>query len=231
MTKSCLAAFTLLSSSPIIALTYQQQSRHGGGRVAKAFGRLTTVRNLSIVEVPLITEMLPSIGPSLIAAACFYWQLKGNVRGKLEVPSHHLDIRKSTVPNAGRGLFATVDLRAGTLLGTYPGVVHLSPQKWAETKGLRCPSAHLNVWTLGSGILLDPSNDNGEVCDVLMWGPFSVDTRLTRINEPAPGTDQVNVAIEESADDAFFILDRDVVAGDELFIDYGNNYRRDGYSI
>ena len=58
--------------------------------------------------------------------------------------------------------------------------------------------------------------------------PGSVPTLLSLINEPPMGAD-VNVDTEETGLDMTFFLNRDVVAGEELYIDYGRNYDRSSY--
>jgi hypothetical protein len=56
-------------------------------------------------------------------------------------------------------------------------------------------------------------------------------TTLCRINEPPPGTAGVNVRTEEDLDRRIvqFVLDRNVYANEELFMDYGVSYDRSFY--
>jgi hypothetical protein len=55
-----------------------------------------------------------------------------------------------------------------------------------------------------------------------------VPTTLALINEPAPGWD-VNVDTFERGWELTFALNRDVLAGEELFLDYGPMYDRSSY--
>ena len=57
-----------------------------------------------------------------------------------------------------------------------------------------------------------------------------VPTILCRINEPPIGRD-VNVVTDEDRDQrqVTFVLERDVFAGEEFFIDYGLSYDRSMY--
>ena len=59
---------------------------------------------------------------------------------------------------------------------------------------------------------------------------MKVPTTLCRINEPPRGKD-VNVVTDEDrgARSVTFSLERDVFAGEELFIDYGLSYDRSAY--
>eukprot|EP00614_Pseudopedinella_elastica_P006079 CAMPEP_0172600458 /NCGR_PEP_ID=MMETSP1068-20121228/20655_1 /TAXON_ID=35684 /ORGANISM="Pseudopedinella elastica, Strain CCMP716" /LENGTH=176 /DNA_ID=CAMNT_0013401155 /DNA_START=104 /DNA_END=634 /DNA_ORIENTATION=+ len=159
-----------------------------------------------------------------------YLQLEKLPRGGLEVPSGTLRIGPSTVPNAGLGLFANHYLQAKTRLGTYPGVVCPSAEMWVKTKAMQSPQAKSYVWCLQNGRLIDPTDERGDVPEALNWGPFlSVDTRLARINEPPPGIDGVNVLVEEVGDNVYFITERAIAKGEELFMDYGRTYGRDQY--
>jgi hypothetical protein len=60
------------------------------------------------------------------------------------------------------------------------------------------------------------------------WLPGTVPTTLALINEPAPGWD-VNVDTFERGWELTFALNRDVLAGEELFLDYGPMYDRSSY--
>ncbi len=95
--------------------------------------------------------------------------------------------------------------------------------------------------------VLDPTNEKGEIQPYCYGGsdevPFSnlffrsifsvwrKDTALARINEPPVGIGGCNVRSREDLEkrEILFELCRDVVGGEELFMDYGVGYDRSGY--
>ena len=53
-------------------------------------------------------------------------------------------------------------------------------------------------------------------------------TTLSRINEPPPSFD-VNVDTDEQGDQLLFVTGRACAAGEELLLDYGQDYDRSSY--
>jgi hypothetical protein len=166
-------------------------------------------------------------------------------RGQLLVDPEYLEMKESSVPGAGLGLFVTATLRKDTVLGTYPGVVVPLPQNLNKLR--LYPQCEGYTWRFSDNqFVIDPTNPQGEIEDICKGGnlgmPLSVaffetllsfvqvSTTLCRINEPPKGRD-VNVVVEEDrqARTVTFSLERDVYEGEELFIDYGPNYDRSGY--
>eukprot|EP00536_Pseudo-nitzschia_multiseries_P010345 jgi/Psemu1/289050/fgenesh1_pg.311_\ len=162
-----------------------------------------------------------------------------------------LRVGPSTVPGAGLGLFVTVDLPGGTVLGTYPGVVLPLQQHSAASKIRDHPGCLTYIWRFTDNqFVIDPTTSAdgtlGDICDggnpsqfgsVAFFGLLRAlgiaprpSTALCRINEPPIGKD-VNVATEEDLEGRIvtFKLERDVYAGEELHIDYGLTYDRSGY--
>ena len=127
-----------------------------------------------------------------------------------------------------------MDLAAGTVLGTYPGVVYPNGPAWLAGKGTTAPAAQAYVWSLASGKVIDPTDAAGEVppqLSLLGLGLLPVDTRLARINEPPPATGaDVNVCSDEKGDEVTFVVERPVARGAELYMDYGKSYSRDAYA-
>jgi hypothetical protein len=163
----------------------------------------------------------------------------------MESYSRVLQIRQSTIPGGGLGLFATTDLPRGTVLGTYPGVV--IPLTHNMGKLQQFPDCEGYIWRFSDNCyVIDPTNVYGRLdatcCGGSQWYPGSawfvpmlwstraVPTTLCRINEPPRGSD-VNVVTEEVCADrtVTFALERNVMAGEELFIDYGLSYDRSAY--
>jgi hypothetical protein len=164
-------------------------------------------------------------------------------RGTFHLEPHEYEIRPSSVDGAGLGMFAARDLPEGLVLGSYPGVVlPLSPN---SIKLQRHPHCEAYVWRFSdSRLIIDPTDENGQCQDSCRGGnpnvPFStlichwlappVPTTLCRINEPPRGKD-INVITNENLVDrtVTFCLERNVGAGEELFMDYGLSYDRSGY--
>jgi hypothetical protein len=147
---------------------------------------------------------------------------------------------------AGLGVFATTHLPKGTVLGTYPGVL-IPLNQWNMGKLRNYPACESYIWRFSDNqFVIDPTNAVGELESytrggnsnmpgsnllfqtLLFW--LSVPTTLCRINEPPIGKD-VNVITDEDLDRrcVTFLLERDVVPGEELFVDYGLTYDRSMY--
>jgi hypothetical protein len=170
-------------------------------------------------------------------------------RGSMSVDDTVIEVKQSTVPGAGLGLFCRRDLAAGTVLGTYPGVVIPLSQNLAKLR--RVPPCEGYIWRFtDNAFVIDPTNDQGVLDTECRGGrtdglpgsrwlfqsgsplttALSVPTVLCRINEPPLGRD-VNVVTREDLDtrSVSFCLERNVVAGEEFFIDYGLSYDRSMY--
>jgi hypothetical protein len=166
-------------------------------------------------------------------------------RGTLNLQPHQYEIRPSSVEGAGLGMYAAQDLDKDTILGSYPGVVlPLSPN---SVKLQHYPHCEAYVWRFSdSQHIIDPTDEKGKCQEICRGGnpqvPFStlicqmlappIPTTLCRINEPPKGKD-INVITNESLKDrtVTFVLERNVYAGEELFMDYGLLYDRSGYRL
>ena len=152
-------------------------------------------------------------------------------RGWLDA-SIPLRVGPSSVPGAGRGVFAGADLPYGTILGGYPGRL-LSPLQY-EQKRLVVPACSSYCWVLDDQRALDPTDERGVLIEPLPRLALAglalgeVPTTLALINEPSLGMD-VNVATDQQGSALLFQTARDVVSGEELFLDYGPTYDRSGY--
>ena len=161
-------------------------------------------------------------------------------------------LRVGPSKTAGLGLFVTQSLQKGTILGTYPGVV-IPLQQHSESNKVKTlfPECTEYIWRFTDNqYIIDPTNhQTGELDDFCVGGNpsqllscllfnnilpplsiFSCSTALCRINEPSKGYD-VNVITEEDLINrkVIFTLERDVIAGEELYIDYGLTYDRTKY--
>jgi hypothetical protein len=161
--------------------------------------------------------------------------------------NEQIQVKPSLVPGAGLGLFAKTNLPKGLALGTYPGVI--VPPQANRNKLQQYPQCEYFVWRFSDNqYVIDPTNAQGILEDYCVGGtlgqflsiwlfqtilkPFwKVPTTLCRINEPPKGMD-VNVVTEENRQDrtVTFLLERNVMAGEEFFIDYGLTYDRSMYS-
>jgi len=166
--------------------------------------------------------------------------------------NNFLRVGQSIVPGAGLGLFAIQSLPKGTLLGTYPGVVIPLEQHSVSKKVQQFPFITEYIWRFTDNkYIIDPTNHKNGVLDHYCIGgnpsqPFSVPlfqllhtitklkvpTALCRINEPPKGYD-VNVITKEDlkSRSVSFVVERDVFAGEELYIDYGLTYDRSRYNV
>jgi len=148
-----------------------------------------------------------------------------------------LAVRQSTMPGAGKGVFATARIKKGTVLGAYPGIPRTDQEMAA--KALVVPMSRFYCFSVRPNIILDPTGLDGlpssKPVPLRMWWPFDIDCTLSYVNEPSVGSGaSVNVAVEDDAKDArvglCFVADRDIDEGEELFIDYGVSYDRSGYT-
>jgi SET domain-containing protein len=126
-----------------------------------------------------------------------------------------LEIRSSSIPHAGNGVFAKVAIPKGAYLGSYGGEFitdeeyrrRLDANRWQYMMGLLdCAKPHTGGLTTIDGI-------NGNV--------------FTRMNY-APAEFQ-NVKVEKTCEAPFvkYTALTDIAAGEELWVDYGPNYRYD----
>jgi len=125
----------------------------------------------------------------------------------------HLGIRTSRIPHAGNGVFTTVAISEGTILGAYTG------EFITEEEYLRRVKA--DQWQYMMGLLdcAKPHTGGITTIDGLRGNVF------TRMNY-APAEFQ-NVRFEKVCEPPFvrIVALRDIAPGEELWVDYGPNYR------
>lgn len=161
----------------------------------------------------------------------------------MENADEYLEVKESSVPEAGLGLYAKVSLPKNTVLGSYPGVV--IPLQQNLDKLAKHPQCEAYIWRFSDNrMVIDPTNAEG-ILDANCCGgnpsmplsmawhrilKFQCPTTLCRINEPPLGRD-VNVVTDEDRErrQVVFSLERDVYAGEEFYIDYGLSYDRSQY--
>ena len=151
-----------------------------------------------------------------------------------------LETKQSSLgENAGLGVFSKHVIGKDTVLGSYPGFVRNDRDMTA--KSIVAPMSRYYCFSTRPGCIIDPTGEDGypskhptPSSGTLSWWPFDVDTMLSYVNEPSINQNvSVNVRVEDDPDDPLvgliFRADRDIQAGEELFIDYGTQYDRSMY--
>lgn len=133
-------------------------------------------------------------------------------------------------PVAGQGLFATVNIPKGQVLGAYPGVPRSADSMLQ--KASVAPNCKRYVFQTDSHVWLDPTDSAGLLVNspnssILSW---KWDATMAYVNEP-PAGHAVNVEIVDGVStlDLIFKATCDIPAGTELFLDYGRTYDRSSY--
>ena len=131
---------------------------------------------------------------------------------------------------AGLGLFATVTISKGQVLGTYPGVPRSAERMLQKASAV--PNCKRYVFQTDSQAWLDPTDSAGLLVkkpggSVLHW---KWDATMAYVNEPPTGR-AVNVEIVDGVNDfdLIFRATCDIPAGSEIFLDYGKTYDRSSY--
>eukprot|EP00961_Rhodomonas_salina_P106126 1429299-Rhodomonas_salina.1 len=151
---------------------------------------------------------------SALISSLVFIAYEGRPRGGLQIDSDLLEVRQSSVKDAGVGLFARQDLPAETCLGSYPGrlwpagiwlrfkgaTIWDAAQTTSRERELRQIKARSYVWKLENGNIIDPTTSDGELPEFV---GSEVSTMLCRINEPSSGFD-TNVITAEMGDELVF---------------------------
>jgi SET domain-containing protein len=126
-----------------------------------------------------------------------------------------LEIRTSRIPHAGNGVYTKVAIPRGAYLGAYTG------EFITEEEYLR--RAKENRWQYMMGLLgcAKPRTGGIATIDGIHGNVF------TRMNYAPP--EFQNVKFEKTCEAPFvkIVALRDIAAGEELWVDYGPNYRYD----
>lgn len=121
-----------------------------------------------------------------------------------------------TSDTSGRGVIATIDIPAGTLLGIYPGA-HISYIEFLEKEQFVSRSVK-SAYMFSKDIIIDPTDMFGYLTD-------TPDHRIALINEASP-SQQTNIAAINTKRNVWYISIQDINAGAELFTNYGPQYKR-----
>jgi hypothetical protein len=190
------------------------------------------------IEISQVLELAQGFGINAIKAYCLYKAWETFPRGYL-TEGLPIAVRPSSVPGAGEGLYARRFMPQGYTLGAYTGRLLSSGDYRRKLESY--PKASEYCWVLSSGRVLDPTDDQGNLMPEVNWlAPFppllekplmSKPTTLAYVNEPPMGSD-CNLMIEISGIDGSevrFIASKNILEGEELFVDYGPNYDRSHY--
>jgi hypothetical protein len=120
-----------------------------------------------------------------------------------------LQVKTSTIPNAGKGLFATVDIPKRTKLGEYKGK-RLSEQQFQRTADT---SYVWKVSARGKNVYVDARRK--VVNNPLRYVNGAISKRQKK---------KVNVEMYQYGQKVFYRTTKKVPAGTELIIDYGDEY-------
>jgi len=127
----------------------------------------------------------------------------------------NLEIRTSTIPHAGNGVYTKVAIPKGAYLGAYTGEFITEEEYWRRHNA--------NQWQYMMGLLdcATPHTGGISTIDGINGNVF------TRMNY-AP-TEFQNVKFEKICEAPFvkIMALRDIAAGEELWVDYGPRYRYD----
>mmetsp|Transcript_21148 Transcript_21148/g.45868 ORF Transcript_21148/g.45868 Transcript_21148/m.45868 type:complete len:227 (+) Transcript_21148:242-922(+) len=133
-----------------------------------------------------------------------------------------LEVKDSTIPGAGCGLFAKEPIAPFVVLGEYVG------QRCSYTalgaKMTRVGHDRLHAFGLGPNLVMDPTDDEGRL--------HPDRTPLSFTNEPAPGGEFNALAMYSKLggpeqQKVYFVTSRQIEAGEELFICYGYDFTRE----
>jgi len=166
---------------------------------------------------------------AIIVAGLAYFVYEKRPRGSAR--SDLLDIKKSTVPNANLGVFATKFIPEGTKIGEFPGYIRNNNDVTKIKRDEKAfQAAQKYWWAISDEIILDPTSDTGvlELELKYAFGLIKVDTTMARVNEPPRGMD-VNAYTKVIGTTVEVISERDIFAGEEIFLDYGFKYDRADY--
>lgn len=118
-------------------------------------------------------------------------------------------IRESTIPNAGRGVFAKVDMRKDSVIGRYSGKI-ISHSEFTKMPKARANKVIAVRLPTGKDVLID--GEGAHHYSAFFNHKWDVD------GDPMGAA---NIAITE---EGWFRCKRDISAGEELFFNYGVDY-------
>ena len=154
-------------------------------------------------------------------------------RAEIKVNEPTLIVHQSSLPELGRGLFATVNIPKGQALSEYRGYVYQGPEgkaqfdrKYGVEHEFVAPYA---IHVRENGDIIDPSQDPNDMKHYTI-AQFANDclgstSRYMKNIQGSLRPCRVNNArFDEIRGVVFLVADRDIRAGDEIFVNYGPSY-------
>ncbi len=127
----------------------------------------------------------------------------------MHLPAKNLKIKTSTIPQAGKGLFTTVDIEKGTIITEYTG----RRATWAEVED---DTENGYIYFIDDQNVIDASSD------LKSWGRYANDAAgLTRVKGV-----KNNAEYYEEDNKVFIKAKTTIPAGAEIFVSYGRDYWR-----
>eukprot|EP00392_Amoebophrya_sp_AT5.2_P009400 g9428.t1 len=174
------------------------------------------------------SDGLSDVGPS--PASLRYRFTAAETRAATSAGECGIEARRSLLPNAGEGLFASRDFRRGEYVCVYFGKKVGFASKMKRATELQ--EAAGNGAARGIGHSGSEEDDDGDLDYVLGgFGIFSVDARFS----PSParyvndgGAEKCNLRFVKSKRQlhAILVCTKGVKSGDEFYVDYGKGYWR-----
>ncbi|KAF5827033.1 hypothetical protein DUNSADRAFT_1478 [Dunaliella salina] len=233
---------TMETAPPLSDLSGIERRQHG--RVSENHPHASTSHPFDSIpgrlQLPLasllesLSQPLPyyvygvEAGAATVAAVAI-WMWQGRPVGWVQPGM--LEVRPSQT--AGLGLFTRVPVPSGTVLGSYPGRIRSGSEMAAKVES--APDAAGYVFNTGDGRFIDPTDESGMPSPFPGPGspwPFPVKMLLPYANEPPKGAGGTNCFVETGPagpTELIFQANRDIEAGEEIFIDYGLMYDRASY--
>jgi len=145
--------------------------------------------------------------------------------------SLNLELRPSTIPNSGQGLFTTCNIAKGTVLGEYAGR-HFRPAKILSSY------REAYVFCTANGVMVSPYDDCiFRYANVIRYSdrPCNIDWYISREDIDAAKALKKTLQGKRWSSPEFLhtesvwiVAKIDIAAGSELFIDYGDIPDRPG---
>eukprot|EP00413_Alexandrium_margalefii_P022008 CAMPEP_0204574690 /NCGR_PEP_ID=MMETSP0661-20131031/40750_1 /ASSEMBLY_ACC=CAM_ASM_000606 /TAXON_ID=109239 /ORGANISM="Alexandrium margalefi, Strain AMGDE01CS-322" /LENGTH=267 /DNA_ID=CAMNT_0051583241 /DNA_START=108 /DNA_END=908 /DNA_ORIENTATION=+ len=179
--------------------------------------------------VPLDAQTAYLEGGELLSAAVLQWR-SGHFPSWNPVSNDSLEIKNSTLRDAGQGLFAASRLEKGSVLPPYQGLILTK----ADLTRVEYASSESNyVWCPQGSTFQSRESDLDVEALPDLTSTFCVDGELSMYGNPARFVNgartavqclQVNMEICELGNVAYFRTTRDVAPGTELLVNYGRRY-------
>ena len=126
----------------------------------------------------------------------------------MELLDHHLVIKKSTLPNAGKGLFTKIFIPKGAFIVEYKGKV----SSWKDAE----PKEGFNgyIYYINRNKVIDAMHDPSAIAR------YANDAKgLSKVKGLANNAEYV-----ELEDRVFIVAKKDIPKGSEIFVGYGKEY-------